>query len=312
MENGANANGPLRPAQQPPRDGPSGPAGPRADHAANVAGRRLTVTPGFLRACGRALIGAGGKLGLAFYFTIRQGVGAGLKINLDRASANYARGTNELPVQQVLQERLHPGAVFFDIGSNVGFFALIAARLVGARGKVFAFEPIARNAKRIRENAARNRFGNIRVLEIAAGRTSGTVEMFVTRHPGGGTLANLPDTGRPLDTIETIRVDMASIDGLIASGTLPPPTLVKIDVEGAELLVLQGMTRTLQNVRPAVLFEVDAPEAEALAAKYQAVADFLTSHRYRLQPLEDAYAHASWAVRHALALPIPDEVAAGM
>src|SRR5215813_2618674 len=84
--------------------------------------------------------------------TIRAGIGRGLRMDLSRASAWYAPGTNELPVQEVLAKWLSPGGVFYDVGANAGFFSLIASRLVGERGRVVAFEPSPAVAASLKRN----------------------------------------------------------------------------------------------------------------------------------------------------------------
>src|SRR5918994_1204228 len=74
--------------------------------------------------------------------TVLRGPAAGLRISTGNSSANYAEGTNELPVQHAVEELLRKGDTFFDIGANVGFFSLLAARRVGTHGKVVAFEVV--------------------------------------------------------------------------------------------------------------------------------------------------------------------------
>ena len=74
--------------------------------------------------------------------TIRDGVGKGLRFNPYRSSGAYLSGRNELPVQETLAAHLNRGDVFYDIGANVGFFSIIAARLVGADGSVYLYNAI--------------------------------------------------------------------------------------------------------------------------------------------------------------------------
>ena len=231
---------------------------------------------------------------------IRSGAGKGLKLSLENASGNYWSGTNELPVQAALTRFLRPGDVFYDIGSNIGFFSLIAARLVGPSGKVIAIEPVPRNAAVIRRNMQRNGFDQVQVLEMALGAEPGIAALHVTRHPGGATLST---TEVPPDATGTICVAVKTLDELTLTEKLSAPRLVKIDVEGTELEVMKGMTRTLAEFRPIILFEIDAPDAEQLEAKSAAVRGFLEAHRYQLQPLEKSYQNMAWEVRHAVALP---------
>jgi protein-L-isoaspartate O-methyltransferase len=80
-----------------------------------------------------------------------------------RTGKTYLDGVGEPEVQAALQKYLHPGMVFYDIGANIGFFSLLAARLVGKEGRVAAFEADPEIARRLREHAARNEFGWITV-----------------------------------------------------------------------------------------------------------------------------------------------------
>ena len=77
---------------------------------------------------------------------VAEGRGAGLKLVARGADPNFARGIYEQPMQEAVISNLSAGDVFFDVGANIGFFSLIAARRVGPEGHVYAFEPVPRNA----------------------------------------------------------------------------------------------------------------------------------------------------------------------
>ena len=92
---------------------------------------------------------------------VLSGVASGLKFNSGPASAAYALGRNERPVQEALATYLQPGDVFYDVGANVGFFTIVGAKLVGTAGRVYAFEPVAANAGQVHHNAAINGFEHV-------------------------------------------------------------------------------------------------------------------------------------------------------
>ena len=234
------------------------------------------------------------------FMPITGGVGRGLKINLRNASADYVSGTNELPVQTAIRDHLRPGDVFYDIGSNVGFFALIAARLVGPAGQVYAFEPVPDNAECIRLNAARNGFDHLTVLPVAVGAGATTGRLLTTSHPGGATLS-VADAAD--DVIGSIDVDVVSIDDLIDEGRLAPPTLVKIDVEGVELEVVEGMARTMGAAAPVVLCELDDATAEGVDRKLGLLRSALDAHGYGVAVLDSSYGDAQWNVVHTVCTP---------
>src|SRR5271170_1217843 len=86
---------------------------------------------------------------------VQSGPAQGINLELDpRTGDAYLRGELEVATQRVLAERLGPGMVFYDLGANIGLFSLLAARIVGAGGRVFSFEPDAEVARRLRRNIA--------------------------------------------------------------------------------------------------------------------------------------------------------------
>lgn len=191
--------------------------------------------------------------------TIPTGPAKGLRIDAGGSFVAYAIGNAEEQVQEVFCERLRPAMTVLDIGGNVGFMSLLAARLVGQDGLVVVLEPIAENVQKIRQNASINGFSNIRVLELAASDKNETAQMYVS---GYSAFSRLTTTSRPSAVVGVRDVSSRTVDALIADGTLPPPDLVKIDVEGAELDVLHGMRETIAHHRPDIVCEVHDCNAE--------------------------------------------------
>lgn len=234
--------------------------------------------------------------------TLSVGVGAGLRIDPARSNPAYATGANELPVQQALAAHLAPGGVFYDVGANIGFLTVIGARLAGPAGRVYAFEPVPANVDAVRRNVALNRFDNVEVVEVALSNRSGTGELALAAYSGGSVLA---DAGTPPDQAGVLSVRLACIDELVEQGGLRPPTFVKIDVEGAELAVLEGMARTAVRHRPVILCEVDDAEPAPLQHKLQACAAWLSAHGYDVSELPSSYEGIRWLVKHLVAVPTP-------
>ncbi|WP_457811050.1 FkbM family methyltransferase [Sinorhizobium meliloti] len=98
-----------------------------------------------------------------------------------------------------------------------------------------------------------------------------------------------------------LEVDVTTLDDAIARHGLRPPSLVKIDVEGAEIEVLRGMTETLRTHRPSIIYEIDDATREGLDRKARQIAALLTSAGYVLAALPPSYTEQSWHVQHLLA-----------
>ncbi|MBT9314442.1 FkbM family methyltransferase [Leptothoe spongobia TAU-MAC 1115] len=232
--------------------------------------------------------------------TIPQGVGAGLQFHPDESNPTFAQGTYELPIQKILAQHLTPGDVFYDIGANIGFFSTLAARLVGKLGQVYAFEPVSKNAARIRRNGKLNQFSQIKVFEKAVSQNSGKGNLLLAQHSGGATLSTV---GTPPDMAGSVQVDLISIDDWINKKKVKPPSLVKIDVEGAELQVIQGMLATIRTFKPILLYEVDAAQLGDFQKKQEELDAYVKDLGYQIAHLEAAYDVPGWHIGHAIAIP---------
>jgi FkbM family methyltransferase len=181
-------------------------------------------------------------------------------MNTADGKLGYVFGENEPEVQKTLAETLREGDVLYDIGANIGFFTLNAARLVGANGCVYAFEPVPQVAETLRANIELNAFDNVVITEAAVHSRTGVADLDLS----GGTTAAHVVQGVP-SAVDLLRVETQRLDDLVAAGTLRPPTLVKIDVEGAERDVLAGMSQTVRAHRPVVICELHGSQDEFLA-----------------------------------------------
>jgi FkbM family methyltransferase len=152
----------------------------------------------------------------------------------------YERATRNL-IERLLPE----GGTFLDVGAHVGFYSLVAARKVGPRGRVFAFEPEEDNLRLLRKNIAENGFDNITAIPAAVSDRSGRAEMFVSRQ-GNDRHSLFRNPGSPMEE-RSEDVDTMSLDDFAASLGWPAIDLVKMDIEGAEPLALAGMRQLLKR-----------------------------------------------------------------
>lgn len=160
------------------------------------------------------------------------------------------RGELEVPVQEALRRTLAEGGTLWDVGANVGFFALLGARLVGPAGRVVAWEPVTAVAEHAREAALRSGL-EVEVREEAVGAAVGAEDLLVT---GDASTSHLAARGNVAGTTR-VRVPVTTLDTALAAGA-PPPDVVKLDVEGSEGDVLRGASALLADVRPTLVIEL--------------------------------------------------------
>ena len=178
----------------------------------------------------------------------------GFRLNVDLAEwigqHIYLTGDYERPTAELIASLADEGSTVVDVGANIGFFSLLAARSVGAAGKVLAFEPVAATCAQLRANLELNAAGNVAVHELALSDRDGRVAIY----EGHGRNRGLSSM-RPIEEASALRaVPAAALDSLDAGDARI--SLIKIDVEGAEQLVLEGMLRTLEKHRPHLIVEI--------------------------------------------------------
>jgi len=178
--------------------------------------------------------------------TVCGGANRDARMYVDLAAEKfYWLGTHEDRIQRHLQSVITKDDVVYDIGAHVGFFTLLCARL--AR-HVVALEPLPENAGRLRENIAANALTNVTVRAAAAGARDGAALMTEGATSLEGRVASH-------DFASGRYVPGVTIDALVREGC-PPPSLMKIDVEGWEAAVIRGGRATIAAERPRLVVEV--------------------------------------------------------
>lgn len=192
------------------------------------------------------------------------------------------RGFIEAPLTRVLLHTLRPGMTFVDVGGHYGYHSLVASLLVGPTGAVVALEPGRAVARLLRENTAGA--PNVTVHEVAAAARDEPVTLrdFGPCHSALSTLrsdARTPPAERRRLRAETYPVPGVTLDRFLLDAGVRPD-VVKLDAEGAELDILTGMRRLLDEVGP--LLTVEAGDYEGMAAPATAdCLDYLEALGYR-------------------------------
>lgn len=158
-------------------------------------------------------------------------------------SQQFLRGTYEQYMQDAFAKFIRPGDCVYDVGAHAGYHSLLCGLLVGSTGRVFAFEPHPLSRRSIQRQLELNPALNVSLVPHALSNVCAKVYLDST---AGRSQTHISERGEFVAEAETI-------DHLVETGVLPPPQLIKIDVEGHELQVLQGGLKTIQTHKPIVL-----------------------------------------------------------
>jgi FkbM family methyltransferase len=165
-------------------------------------------------------------------------------------------------VFRAMQRLIRPGDIVFDVGAHIGEMSVLAARLCGPAGKVYAFEPVPDSCERIRENVALNAVQNIDVQPVAIGERTGTVGMnvFPAAYSGWNSLGQpvyAGSEGAPIATTASVEVPCTTLDEFCAAQEIARINFLKVDVEGYECEVFRGAARMLREQRiETICFEI--------------------------------------------------------
>lgn len=191
---------------------------------------------------------------------------AGMSLQLDlQSEKDYWLGTYETDLLAALSDYIKPGMVAYDVGANIGYLSLFLAKAVGEEGRVFAFEPLPENVKRIETNVQLNGLGD-RVTIVPRAVTDRYGKVHFLLGPSAGTGKVEGSAGRrEMVYPGSISVEGVSLDDFVFEEGNPAPQVVKIDIEGGEVLALPGMRRLLESASPVVFLEIHGPEAAQAA-----------------------------------------------
>jgi FkbM family methyltransferase len=217
----------------------------------------------------------------------RRGPAKGLRFHVDlirRQEYGYWLGTYDRPILQSIARLCRPGWTAWDCGTYLGYYTCFLARLVGPEGRVAAFEPDPINLARTERNVTLNGFRNVSFHHVAVGPPTGTIELRMGEHTNshipGVYVGASRDAYALIESVSrTITVPATSLDDAWSSGRAPRPNLIKLDIEGAELIALEHADRLCREVRPIVVLELHNPECDLAAWRWAATYD------YRLQSL---------------------------
>jgi len=158
-----------------------------------------------------------------------------------------------------LEKVLSSKSVFIDVGANLGIYTLVASRLVGQAGRVIAVEPSFQSFPVLQENIVLNRLTNVLALSVALAEKTAKAWLYQGKDPGQNSLGKDPSCNGAVEEVFT-----QTLDSVLLDASIDKVDLIKMDVEGAEELVLRGANRVVTSERPMIIFEFQPQAAQRL------------------------------------------------
>lgn len=185
-------------------------------------------------------------------------------------------------------DQLNAGDIVVDLGANAGLYTVIAARAVGSTGHVYAFEPGQRALALLRRNIAINGLDNVTVIEAAVSNVSGQASFAVATDTALSSLADVNRSDQQVSAWETVRT--VRLDDAIAEYRIPAVTFIKMDVEGAEKLALEGAPNILARAAPAltILFEAFDQNTRAFGYTVRELLEWLQARGFSVQGFDES------------------------
>ena len=202
----------------------------------------------------------------------------------------YYQGYSEPEVLHFFEKFVKENMVVMDIGAHIGEYTLLAAKIVGESGRVYAFEPDPRNYELLKQNIRLNRMDHVvELLNYALSNEVGNVKFVLSRELSVSRISSASEELNILHSESVIGVQATTLDAFYKERNLTRVDVVKLDVEGAELLVLKGAGQILSqppNKAPVVLFEYSPSNCARFGYDSRMILEFLKSKGYKIYKLD--------------------------
>lgn len=227
--------------------------------------------------------------GIHFYVNPLPGLRMAVLPREQIAEAIYM-GDFEPEVLSYFIRNIKQGMVIFDVGANIGYFTTVLAKLAGKDGAVHAFEPSLREFKSVSKAIKKNEQNNVVLTQTALSEKTGRVTMNIAKTENMAalnTIGNITHPAAQEGDFQKVEVPLDTIDNYVGNKDLKRLDLIKIDVEGAELMVIKGATETLKRFKPQIICEFSDLTTKGFGYRAQDIFRWLTQRGYQAYRITD-------------------------
>jgi FkbM family methyltransferase len=204
------------------------------------------------------------------------------EVFLDPTDARFFQVVNELTQPyadpQILSSLLTSGDTFIDVGANHGSFAIVASKLVGTQGLVVAIEPQPRLAQAVERSLTANASGAFQVHPVAVGNLEGEIELLLPQGTSGS--AGIYPAHSGTHYYQVIKVPIKRFADLVSWQHFPGKVVIKVDIEGSEIVFLDGAKSVLLALKPILIIEIHPGTLKAAQTTGNALKQLLQAFGY--------------------------------
>lgn len=212
--------------------------------------------------------------------------GINMKVDISKSmgSSIYWRGAHDWRPIFVLEKFLKKGNTFIDIGANQGEYALWAARKTTASGKVLAFEPMDEIFSQLKVNISLNPSykNTIEAIQLGLSDNPGEINLYGKEGSNEGVNTIFPS---PEHTFLIQKIELDTLDNQLEKLQPSWVDLIKIDVEGAELQVLKGATKSISKFKPSLIIEINKEACQSAGYEADEILEFLKGYGYAFKQI---------------------------
>jgi FkbM family methyltransferase len=206
------------------------------------------------------------------------------------------RGVWELESWAEIAKNLPPDGTFIDIGAHIGYYSVKAAAVLGPNGRVVSIEPNPVTLGTLRANVGQAKGGKISVQPVACSDREAVLKFYAApRQNTGESSLSSKNAGQEGAIAGTYEVRARPLDDIAAELGLTRVDVVKIDVEGAEMLVLKGAKSTLARFHPVLIIELKDYQLKAMDTSTAEVQEWLRSRGYAFAQIVDQNFEFKWS-----------------
>jgi FkbM family methyltransferase len=217
----------------------------------------------------------------------------------------YYFGVWEPNLTRWIERRLAPGDVFIDVGANIGYYTLLASKVVGDAGKVVSIEALPTIFASLQNNLKINKAHNVRAVNSAAWDRQDRLTIYTRPEDLAGQSTVMPDWARKWDLKDKSEVEALPLSSILKPEEIRAARLIKIDVEGAEWRALMGMKSLMTESRNdlEIIVEVTPQMLNAESKTFQDVLDFFHEWGFHAYRLENDYTVGPYIARSSPSRP---------